>query len=1306
MTLLDDLSIWLSAGPGAPLFAQLFSSVHTPLKDFAAAEIGDPPRTFGGLRVQLNADEDLHAPSNGQLWRVPDVAALSDDDKKTFRAAWPELRGTDGGRFGPDGLQTGDLLLEVWGGAHRRFEFLWLALDFSAPASTGSERHPQMPVPRWFWIRGVAASDSDDAVENIVAEQYSGLTFPTPTLEGFGKGHAPVYVDCNDILGHVVSSQQVEVRAFDAAGLPLDPVFVFAQFARLAAEDFGRLARPDATTVSAWKTAWEPVIPPRQILVFSDHRAKPYEPWLDVDPPPHPPDPPVPAPERSVSIPAKNITAAIPEHGVVVFANGSAEHTGLVDEFVDVAIAGDHTRIGLHPHGTLGASLSAGFAAWSFFRMQVVDYAQWFPRNANDRNQMQRYSEGNHYQFLIDGRETYREIYRDVRSTHRDEEYLRDDDMPDGAPRLPSEIAGTQVLAINGWASAGNTILGRRAMIATPRMQQGERPPEDLPQRLIARPMAAFPDNPATTPTSEDDLQRIYWLVIPPETLEPGTFVELRQLAFSSSFRGDDPRIIGEDSGADIYGRVTEVKDISSWTFAGPSGGCVLRAVFDPDWEGEAQLRAVTWEPDEDDSGPFDVATSGRGRLRAWGYGTIDLPSAPGGLTPPPPTGVDVDVSAQLLWDGTPGHATVFLPAGLVTSAPVTAIVVNQRTGEGVSVPINSTGIDVEIPLTQFARNDSALLGFTTESSPTIASCPELFELRASDGQKVDGLSPIHPKEVGGFLREAIDAGVDVRMLAWNDQFDASSRLNDSLGMIAVLNAAINGRRGQAMLDRITRETGVHHQKSTFIRTPAGAVAFVGGIDLRNGRFDEQLHPDPNPDRPNSLWHDLHSRVVGRAAWDVYRNFQERWNISIAHPELQDVPAHAINLPPPTETEILSSPSNGFHAVQITRTIPPHIEAYEPIVDRDHGDRSIRQSYRRAMEQARRFLYIEDQYLWDPYNANRIRQRLVAAGGVDWVILILPALLSEFPTLDLVFYAMRRRCINIILNGIEAIPAGEDPTALPGFIGDRVIIAHPIADSGRSVYVHAKALVADDLWMSIGSSNLSRRSMGLDSEINAATIDARIRRGAQLTAREFRVALMAEHLRLLPEERPLVEDPRDAFQLFRATLAGERPWVHKGLVAYDPLKTQYGHQPPDFDAYFPDALAAGMDPDGDDPAEIRLVDFLSLRQAFASASDPLEFGNVTALRASANVSALPTLDPAVDSYLWTVDLSSATDPLTRSIGPLPVTDPATLGIVTNTVTWQIAGRVARSSAPATVISSAQVIVNPTALVTDVVLVFL
>jgi hypothetical protein len=75
----------------------------------------------------------------------------------------------------------------------------------------------------------------------------------------------------------------------------------------------------------------------------------------------------------------------------------------------------------------------------------------------------------------------------------------------------------------------------------------------------------------------------------------------------------------------------------------------------------------------------------------------------------------------------------VVIPAGLVTSDGISAVVVNQRTGEGVSVPAPAEE-SVEIPLLQFARDDSALLGFSTANPAcsTAFLCSELWVAKAS----------------------------------------------------------------------------------------------------------------------------------------------------------------------------------------------------------------------------------------------------------------------------------------------------------------------------------------------------------------------------------------------------------------------------------------------------------------------------------------------------------------------------------------------------------------------------------------------
>jgi phosphatidylserine/phosphatidylglycerophosphate/cardiolipin synthase-like enzyme len=57
----------------------------------------------------------------------------------------------------------------------------------------------------------------------------------------------------------------------------------------------------------------------------------------------------------------------------------------------------------------------------------------------------------------------------------------------------------------------------------------------------------------------------------------------------------------------------------------------------------------------------------------------------------------------------------------------------------------------------------------------------------------------------------------------------------------------------------------------------------------------------------------------------------------------------------------------------------------------------------------------------------------------------------------------------------------------------------------RPVYVHAKAGIVDDRWVTLGSANLNAHSFYNDSEVNVVTCDAAL-------ARDTRLRLWAAHL--------------------------------------------------------------------------------------------------------------------------------------------------------------------------------------------------
>ncbi|GFY80395.1 phospholipase D delta [Actinidia rufa] len=100
-----------------------------------------------------------------------------------------------------------------------------------------------------------------------------------------------------------------------------------------------------------------------------------------------------------------------------------------------------------------------------------------------------------------------------------------------------------------------------------------------------------------------------------------------------------------------------------------------------------------------------------------------------------------------------------------------------------------------------------------------------------------------------------------------------------------------------------------HHQKCVLVDTQAHGnnrkiTAFLGGLDLRDGRYDTPEHRlfcdldtvfyddyhnptfPPGTKAPRQPWHDLHCKIDGPAAYDVLINFEELWKRATRWTEL------------------------------------------------------------------------------------------------------------------------------------------------------------------------------------------------------------------------------------------------------------------------------------------------------------------------------------------------------------------------------------------------------------------------------------
>ncbi|HET7353927.1 MAG TPA: phospholipase D family protein [Gaiellaceae bacterium] len=351
-------------------------------------------------------------------------------------------------------------------------------------------------------------------------------------------------------------------------------------------------------------------------------------------------------------------------------------------------------------------------------------------------------------------------------------------------------------------------------------------------------------------------------------------------------------------------------------------------------------------------------------------------------------------------------------------------------------------------------------------------------------------------EEGGPTLRELLaDAAgrVDVRVLAW-----AGAPLPlfhpDRREVRRARDDLVRGTRISMGLDAKERPFHCHHEKLVIVDDE---TAFVGGIDL-TALGGDRLDSADHPRRDGLGWHDSAVRLEGPIVADVARHFAMRWRATGADGNVSA---------PATPAEV----GDGLEA-QLVRTVPERL--YDPC---RHGEWSILESYLRALLAAERFIYLESQFLWSPEVCFVLAEKLRRPPSHDFrVIVVLPARPNN-GTDD------SRGQVGLLIHADKE--AGEDT---PRFLACTLYQPGP---GGNPVYVHSKAAVIDDTWVTIGSANLNEHSLFNDTEVNVVVRDPAY-------AREVRLRLWQEHL-----ERPREEidgDPARVFDELWLPLAKER----------------------------------------------------------------------------------------------------------------------------------------------------------------------
>jgi len=459
-------------------------------------------------------------------------------------------------------------------------------------------------------------------------------------------------------------------------------------------------------------------------------------------------------------------------------------------------------------------------------------------------------------------------------------------------------------------------------------------------------------------------------------------------------------------------------------------------------------------------------------------------------------------------------------------------------------------------------------------------------------------------KSIGELVKERAKQGVTVNLMIWNDrtsvQFGGFKLLagmmdtEDEETHAFFHNTGVNVASVYRMGSVSNEFAWSHHQKSIILDEAIPSlpnkrqvVAYVGGLDLARGRWDTPKHPlyrtlgkehrddyhqpwkIPITIGPRQPWHDIYCKIEGPTALDIMHNFEQRWTKQVPEKVDRLFTFDQTVFPCMTEEafkDVFQQQLKKLHdegntdpahwRVQLFRSIDHHS------VNIAGTDKSIQLAYINTIQNARRFLYIENQYFmgsafaWktdtDVACVNRVPYEITdricraISKGRRFVAYIVVPMLPEGDPSDSALHEMLRWQWNTmtmmyqkIAEALQSKGLNEHPKSYLNFycLGNRETVdsltegyqnpdssssdpknfAHRTSVSRRfMVYVHSKMLIADDEFIIIGSANINERSMAGNRDTEIAVGCYEDNRFRSLTPRgaiqKFRLSLWGEHV--------------------------------------------------------------------------------------------------------------------------------------------------------------------------------------------------
>jgi phosphatidylserine/phosphatidylglycerophosphate/cardiolipin synthase-like enzyme len=294
-------------------------------------------------------------------------------------------------------------------------------------------------------------------------------------------------------------------------------------------------------------------------------------------------------------------------------------------------------------------------------------------------------------------------------------------------------------------------------------------------------------------------------------------------------------------------------------------------------------------------------------------------------------------------------------------------------------------------------------------------------------------------------------------------------------------------------------ERGCHHQKFVVID---GALSFLGGLDLCDARWDDRSHRQTNNLRinvggdPGKPFHDIQVFIRGREfTASLAELFQKRWERAGGDPF--DIP------PASSDASAARERIEGLVPIRaklaaLSRT-DPHGSPDGPELCKE-----IYALHVAAIASATRLIYAETQYLSSHGIEEALERRMRA---------------SQEPKLEIALVLnMRGETLKEqAAVGLAQAQIIDKLRKAASETGHHLGIYYTLPECEgsekpeRATYIHSKLMIVDDRLLTVGSANLTNRSMSVDTELNLSVESEREGDELALSIRAIRGNLLGEH---------------------------------------------------------------------------------------------------------------------------------------------------------------------------------------------------